>query len=67
MVKIIQGGIRTFIGDCPLCACRFSYEVPDLEEYSGLYYVRCPQCESRVEHNIENVLENSLADIILDN
>lgn len=50
MIKIIKEGKKEFIGICPICGCKFSYQASDIELGAGQSQVHCPQCERVVRH-----------------
>lgn len=56
MIKIIEEGQKEFTARCPICGCKFSYQLRDIE----LTSVRCPCCDHYVVHKINKPKESSL-------
>ena len=57
-IKIIKHGETHFKITCPICGCEFEYDKEDTQHVPGQKpYVKCPDCESYIEHKQTKKIE----------
>ena len=56
MKKIIRHGYGQYVATCDRCACKFVYELQDI---NGLGFVSCPECYQEILHDSDRKVSKS--------